>query len=626
MSDSTPVPTIPTLSAKVSPAQSDAKGTIGSETTAELVQIAFRRLWIGAWIWVFGILAFAILIRDEPFTIVFLCWLGFMAATVGWAFWLERRFQQIKPPPVEDPRWALRLCLAATAGAFGWGATPWLFPNLITTAELLGAHLLLLVGLCLASMRMLLPLRQGSLAYLGAMLGPLIVHSLIHGGTPQLQLAVFILLFAVCVYSTTRCHHRTLVEAITSRFERDALAAESQAETARRAAQEAEFQAAREQAAAASQEKSGFLVSISHEIRTPINGVLGMLRIMRDTELGPAHYGYIKLALDSAEALTVLLSDVRDFALLEANQLKLEHAPYSPAAVARAVVDSHQSRARDKILKLELTLADDLPASVIGDAARIGQILGYLCANAIKFTEHGGIVLQVECTERSPQRVTLQFTVSDTGIGIDPTTLGHLFQPPGYTDRSTNGQHVSPGLALALSQRLTQAMGGSLEVQSLVDRGTTFILSLPSELPATTPPAKLVRAAQPIAAPPRLRGRVLVVEDDSVNQQVVEMLLKKLSVEVKIVADGESAVGAATSAVFDLVLMDCQLPGIDGMEATRQIRARLSGRPLKIVALTANANANIRASCQAAGMDDFLAKPVRFQPLADMLQRHLPGG
>jgi CheY-like chemotaxis protein/anti-sigma regulatory factor (Ser/Thr protein kinase) len=264
-----------------------------------------------------------------------------------------------------------------------------------------------------------------------------------------------------------------------------------------------------------------------------------------------------------------------------------------------------------------------LPTAILGDASRLRQILVNLVGNAIKFTERGRVELTVECVERRFDRALLHFSVTDTGIGIDSAALKKLFQPFTQADTSMSRRYGGTGLGLVISLRLAQAMSGTLHVQSQVNKGTTFRLALPCRLPDTNAqPTKSDDA--PRFVTPSLRGRVLVVEDDIVNQQVIDLFLKKMNVIPTFAGDGEAAIATLTSEVFDIVLMDCQLPGIDGMETTRRIRQRLAGRPLPIVALTANASTHVREACLAAGMDGFLSKPVRFELLANLLQRHLP--
>jgi signal transduction histidine kinase/ActR/RegA family two-component response regulator len=623
-----PAPTTP-VAVPPTPAEATcgerARAAIEAQTRAELVRIAFRQLRAGTAVGVVGAIALIALIRDRTSLAAILGWIGFMAVPTGWAFWLARKFESVEPAAADNRRWALGLVAALTLGALGWGLTPWIFPSLAEPGLPLAAHVLLLAAMSAASMRVLLPMRKGSVACLLAIMGPVTLRYLVHPDASLLVLAVFVALFVGHTIWTNQHNHRVLSDAIASRFQREALAAELRAENTRRETREAELREARERAESASKAKGEFLATISHEIRTPMNGVIGMLRIVRDTELTAVQRDYLKTASDSAEALLLLLNDVLDFSEIESNRLDLAHAPFSPAAIARTMADMHHARARDRGLQLDLRLGPDLPSALFGDAARVRQIVINLVSNALKFTERGRIELRVDCTERNAQRATVQFSVSDTGIGIDSATLANLFKPFTQADNSFSRRYGGTGLGLAISHRLTQAMGGTLEVQSTVGQGTTFRLILGGLLPEPAPSAPATGTGAKFVTP-KLKGHVLVVEDDTVNQQVIELFLKKLNVSLKIAPNGEMAITYATTEAFDLVLMDCQLPGIDGMEATRRIREKLAGKPLRIVALTANANANIREACLASGMNDFLSKPVRFEQLAQALQRYLPAG
>jgi CheY-like chemotaxis protein len=354
-----------------------------------------------------------------------------------------------------------------------------------------------------------------------------------------------------------------------------------------------------------------------------MNGVLGMLRVVRDTELTHEQHSYLKTAYDSAESLLLLLNDVLDFSKIEAGRLELERAPFPPATVAKSVTDLLHARARDKGLQFDLKLGENLPGVVIADSGRVRQILVNLIGNAIKFTEKGKVELAVNCVERTEARAVLHFVVTDTGIGIDSAALSRLFKPFTQADSSMNRRYGGTGLGLVISMRLAQAMGGIIQVSSTQGRGSIFQLVLPCPLPEpSSAAAHMVEA--PKFVTPTLRGRVLVVEDDSVNQQVIELFLKKIGVTPAFALDGEAAITAATGKDWDVVLMDCQLPGIDGLEATRQIRQQLGEKKLTIIALTANASMQMRENCLAAGMNDFLSKPVRFELLCGVLQKHLP--
>lgn len=592
------------------------------QTRIELVRMAYRELTTGTIASAAAATAFAMAASTESTDQVIWWWLAIMLAISGGRIGLAGAFKRAQPTPEEFSRWGLHYVIAMTTTGIGWGLSTWLFATFEPSSPLGVVHVLLLAGLTAGSARLLLPMRKGSIAYLVASIGPLALRFVVQGDAIGLLLGACVLIFIAYMASATLHNHQALSEALSLRFEREALADDLTAENARRETRELELQEARERAESASRAKGEFLATISHEIRTPMNGVLGMLRVVRDTQLTPDQRGYLKTASDSAESLLLLLNDVLDFSKIEAGRLELEHAPFPPASTVRAVTDLLLARARDKGLQFDIHLGENMPGAIVGDATRLRQILVNLLGNAIKFTERGRVDLTVACVERTASKAMMHFTVTDTGIGIDSAALERLFKPFTQADTSMSRRYGGTGLGLAISMRLAQAMGGALQVHSALNQGTTFRLILPCALPEITV------AVQPAESPrfvtPSLKGRVLVVEDDSVNQQVIDLFLRKLNVTPKFAPDGEAAIMSATTESFDVVLMDCQLPGIDGLEATRRIREKMGDSPMKIIALTANASTHVREACLAAGMNDFLSKPVRFELLAGVLQRHLP--
>jgi signal transduction histidine kinase len=553
------------------------------KTRVELVRMAFRTLQSGTFASIGVAVIFAGTVIATTGTLAVMGWLAFMAASAGYRLWLARAFAAANPDSDQMPIWALRHVTASVATGAGWGVTAVMFPFLARDSTMVVPHVLLLAGV-------------------------------------SLGLGVFIYLWFMA--TATLYFHRMLSDALGMRFEREALADKLTAENNRREAREAELDEARAKAETASTAKGEFLAVISHEIRTPMNGVLGMLRVVRDTPLSPEQRSYLKTASDSAESLLLLLNDVLDFSKIESGRLELEHAPFPPAATAKSIADLMLARARDKGLQFDLQIGENLPGIIVGDPTRLRQILVNLLGNAIKFTERGRVELSVSCAERTPQRAVMHFTVTDTGIGIDSAAQARLFKPFTQADNSMSRRYGGTGLGLVISMRLAQAMGGAIQVQSALNQGSTFRLLLPCKLPEVTVTPRPEEG--PRFVTPSLQGRVLVVEDDAVNRQVIDLFLKKMGLTATFAPDGEEAITTATTKPFDLVLMDCQLPGIDGMEATRQIRKKLGEKKLTIIALTANASTHVREACLTAGMNDFLSKPVRFELLAGVLQRHLP--
>ncbi|MCS7066595.1 MAG: ATP-binding protein [Fimbriimonadales bacterium] len=367
-------------------------------------------------------------------------------------------------------------------------------------------------------------------------------------------------------------------------------------------------------AEAANRAKSEFLANMSHEIRTPMNGILGMVELLADTPLSEEQRDYLNTLRVSADHLLGLLNDILDLSKIEAGKLHLEHLPVVLSELVTGTVRLFQARAESKGLRLTVQIAPETPPVVLGDPVRLRQILANFISNAIKFTEQGEVAVRIH-----PLESEIRFAVQDTGIGIPPDRIASIFEPFTQADSSTTRKYGGTGLGLTICKRLAELMGGRIGVESVLGRGSTFYVDLPLP-PAETPP---LDAPESISALPDIpAGKpILLVEDNEINRKVALRMLSKLQLEVEIATNGAEAVQKATTSAYDLILMDCQMPEMDGYEATRRLREQ--GVRTPIVALTANALEGDRERCLACGMDDYLAKPIKPDELQRTLARWL---
>jgi len=379
-----------------------------------------------------------------------------------------------------------------------------------------------------------------------------------------------------------------------------------------------ELEAALAEARSAVESKATFLSSVSHEVRTPLNGIIGLTELMLDDPLPELARQRLELVRRSGKTLKALVDDVLDYSRLDANRLQLASEEFSLRETLLDVVHLYEGMAQQKGLTLSAELKG-LPGRVKGDELRLKQVTANLVSNAVKFTVAGGVRLLARTRPRDEEgRVVLQVEVHDTGPGMTLEEQACLFKPFSQVGVSmTHPGAGGAGLGLAISRELLTLMGGEVEVRSAPGQGTVFSFLVPLEVRSwATPP--------PVAAPSpprRFQGQVLVAEDNPVNRLVAEGMFRSVGLEATLVVDGAQAVAAVRGGAFGVVFMDCQMPELDGLEATRRLRA--SGCTVPIVALTAFASAEDRARCLEAGMSDYLTKPLRRPELCAVLERYL---
>ncbi len=388
--------------------------------------------------------------------------------------------------------------------------------------------------------------------------------------------------------------------------------------------QNRDLEQSRADAEAANEAKSQFLSTMSHEIRTPLNGLLGMAELLQDTSLTADQSRYLQAIATSGRALYELLSDILDLSKIEAGKVQIEVTDFDLALLLGDIVSAFSDLAASRSNRLTAELDIPSPGRFRGDPTRLRQVLSNLLSNAIKFTEGGNITLAASALalRAGDPRTWLRISVRDSGIGIAPEELKILFRPFTQADSSTTRQYGGTGLGLVISKHLVELMGGFVNVESAPGAGTHICIDLPFAAAKNTEAA---RAPHALTAK-RLAARVLVAEDNPVNQEVIRAMLCIAGAEVLLVENGEIAVQTLRQGEFDVVLMDCQMPVMDGYEAAREIRhEEAPGRHIPIIALTANAFSEDRERCLAAGMDDYLKKPVNRDLLVQTVARWTGG-
>jgi len=571
---------------------------------------------------------------------------------------LLRSYHRAAPTADRTRYWRTLLTIFAGCAGLTWGmAGILLFPHESLTHQVF--LVFVLGGMATGALTVFSSVMATFLAFFIPTLLPITIQLFRQGGEVPVAMGLLSLSFAGVLLVIARHQHASITESLRLRFENLDLiqslsVAKARAEEANRA-------------------KSQFLANMSHEIRTPMNGVLGMIDLLLATDLTGRQRKFAETVRLSGEALLHIINNILDFSKIEAGKLQLEAVDFNPRQTVEEVVELFAERARRKELGLACVFHDEVPTALRGDPGRLRQVLINLIGNALKFTDHGEVVVEVQSSKltvpssaSAPQTLTrepgtlnpclLRFSVRDTGIGLTPDGCRRLFQPFIQADGSTTRRYGGTGLGLAIAKQLVEMMGGEIGVESEPGKGSTFWFTARLEQqPAHTQAAQV--APVPRSGPPEAKAffqaHVLLAEDNLVNQEVTRTMLENLGCRVDVVANGLAALEALARTTYDLVFMDCQMPELDGFAATKAIRGReaqcsvassqlpagkglpsgpqpatgnrqLTTPHTPVIALTANAIEGDRERCLAAGMDAYLSKPFTQDQLRATLELWLP--
>ena len=577
-------------------------------------------------------LGLAFVYRDKVDAMVLGVWLGAMLLFNATRWWMVRHYRDVTDAAqavIAERGYAIALALVGAA--WGWITirsigSPALYVGTAILAAVLG-----LAGGAIAFFGSIASLYA---AYVVPLIGLPAVYLIALGTGSSVSVGVMALLATTVLLRTCVVYRTRMAEGVRARMDNEILVAELRDAVARtgdanaileREAQERReaegaHLAAVEEAQRANAAKSEFLATMSHEIRTPLNAIVGFSELLAERTLPEAERDYAERIHAASLSLLALVNDVLDFSKIEAGKLELDEAPFDLAQVLRRAAGANEFNARRKNIAFVTHIAPATPLRLMGDATRLAQILTNLAGNAVKFTASGKVRVAVDSAPgQDADRALLRFTVSDTGIGIPADKQQMIFDAFAQADHSTTRHFGGTGLGLAICKRLALLMGGDVALTSVPGQGSVFAVTLPFKIDAH---AETRFAESAVAAPGALAGkRVLVVDDNPINLKLVALMLQKLGLDSETADSGADAVALADEESFDAVLMDIEMPGMNGFEACRRIHSIQQQMP--VIALTAHATTEIAAASAAAGMCGYLTKPVTTPALRKALSEAL---